>query len=580
MTEPRRRPTGRSSRSKRVRVKFTSLAELLLRGNALHDISGQNPLAPSTFESSQRSAHIDIEKATRGSLKHLTKGGATGGEIDLMMPSQTYANLLRKLRYVDWTRLADRFVVKIVSLTDDPNERQDAYNDAVAGYHLNRLRFSGLPSGAPITPCFAQVIDWFRSSTGGPRGTQYTIMEHADFTFERYLGGRLVRLVSGGGLIPSARRLLAHVAMVLHALEAAWEWFGYLHYDLHEGNVLMRKARPNVVAQSDWTFERARDRDNGDRARGTLRFSPDDHGGLIPTVIDFGMNRLQVPYRGAERDGYELGRDPGLDVRFTRIVHGDSVLQRRHGRVTGTLGPDGLPPNRGWDIRRWGLELLTWMGIYAVDRTAGGENARLIDELSRVLLKMTGVDVWLRRTLGSRFGGTRAEIARTTKIRAALDDAVRDGRYFEAAMAFDPNSPHGEDLFDVVLRDWCWSANVYEGQRGSRRLIYARTPSDVLDDELFAKSFGDVGPSRPGDERMAEWRDPASMNDTATFTPVESRCEANEGTRKSASMCRGPLCRRVAARVCGRCRRERYCSPECQTNAWRMHRDECSETLQ
>lgn len=538
---------------RRSRTAVAVLENAFADDRTLRDLGGQSPLDSSTFESSWNGdVPDDLSGTLRGAVTLLAKGGVTGGDLHLMTPSRSYEEVLRKKRYIDWARLADQFVIKRSPLPlgiKFAMVRKEAYADALIGYYLNRLRFSGLPSAAAITPCFVQIIDWFKSKT---HESQFTIMERAELSFEDFIKT---------GATP--RQILAQLIMTLHALESFWEFYGGVHYDLHLGNLMLRRARPVMLADSVWTFERPA----GTSASGSqlLRIVPADHGGFLPSIIDYGRTRIQVPFRGAELHGYTFDAavpGTGDGTKFTRVLH---VEMSNYGIVSGHRNVG--PVNRGWDIRRLGVELFARVLPQMETNYA---NDPYLPYLQDIAFGMSGLDYYVERVRRDTLSGEVFPQKNIRILRYVLD-AVRKADYLAISKMLDVSGSIGVGLYKALLEGWAWSPRVFYKKDGS--LIYPRTPSDLLNHSvvtsLATKNLSARDASRPV-EAMAVWRDPTEMEDTKRFTPVRRSIVVAKAV--DSFVCSAPLCNRVGRRACGRCLLKRYCSEECQKRGWPAHR--------
>lgn len=283
------------------------------------------------------------------------------------------------LLFIDATR---RLVVKAYALASILSELQrgnyapivDLANDMVLSYYLVALVRD---YARVVTPHFAFIVDWFagpaldegagggyvlaREASGGRArvvdvrwqpGTlvQYVIVERADTTLADLLGTAALTL-------PLLRAVLFQV---LFSLEAAWQLTGYLHYDAHSGNIMVRFLGNELATPffgRTWAYKRAGVADYA-------YLTPAEHGNVFVEIIDAGRSRMLVPVdedaaaadpRGAPRRlvGYPMLEEYGIFV-------------------------DGARADRSWDVRRLAFDLLTEVDVAALVQrsTAGAQEAR------------------------------------------------------------------------------------------------------------------------------------------------------------------------------------------------------------
>ena len=124
--------------------------------------------------------------------------------------------------------------------------------------------------------------------------------------------------------------MLSIMLQIIHALAVARDQCGYVHYDLHTDNVMLKRIRNPYVAKSAWAFKFPRlckkINDDGtfvhkEKKEGA-RFNPfvlqevqstfpsddwivippDKHKGLLVKIIDFGRSRVDRWWKGKQAD--------------------------------------------------------------------------------------------------------------------------------------------------------------------------------------------------------------------------------------------------------------------------------------
>ena len=259
----------------------------------------------------------------------------------------------------------NRIVVKVYklseilkkALTSVRTERNlmpvvDLGNDLVLSYHLVAL----VSDYARVaTPHFALLLDYFvapelapdpvgvvvtRPDGAGSKArvtdvsfvpgslAQYVVVERADMTLGAFLDGE-------GLTLPLLRAVLFQA---FFSLDAAWTLLGYLHYDFHAGNIMVRMLSNELDSPfigRAWAYKRV-----GDAAYYYLRVS--DHNNVFVEIIDAGRSRMFVP------------ADDGMATVRTGPRHlvGYPMLPSVGVFV------DGARADRSWDVRRLALDLL------------------------------------------------------------------------------------------------------------------------------------------------------------------------------------------------------------------------------
>jgi hypothetical protein len=154
-------------------------------------------------------------------------------------------------------------------------------------------KFRDLPADKAdgIVPALWRLLGWSENAAYAlpDEAVQCTVVERADVT--------LKALVQEGNLA-QLQTLPAIFAQVLFSLHAAWLYGGFVHQDLHAGNVMVRdlndatRDADNPYRHETWFYE--------DRRTAPLRFllTPADHGNHFVEIIDFDSSRVALPSSG------------------------------------------------------------------------------------------------------------------------------------------------------------------------------------------------------------------------------------------------------------------------------------------
>jgi hypothetical protein len=560
-------------------------------------------------------------------------------EIGLYRPSEEYSALLAKVTEMRDLGMLSSFVLKKAILDaesdddhqylEDPNfsENAEPYHSAIIGYYLNRLRFHvpgpldpqsaehALYRVVPLTPCFMRVIDWFKTLQVPERPIakarnrqvfyQNIIMERANRRFEQDFPS-----AAGNGPL-DIRKLLAFITIMLHALEVAWSFYGFLHYDLHTGNVMVkdetRATDPVASPQGDhkvrdahWRFERlvVDDDDDDDTdsvaEKRALTFSPEDHGNCYPFLIDFGLSRLEAPFRDAAHWAYGPAQPPP-DYRPGDL---DAPRHEKKSRIfcVETFTEFGIvksPPNRGYDIRRFAVVLLfTWH-----DQLHGlaQRHAHSVYEKTfvTILMKMTGLR-FLPDSIIDNLGDFDQihAIARHRKNRPGEDFVYNTKRHISLIRSI---LEHGQPmtafkyLFAIEIdyfkalrawldKEWTFCPRIITTNGD---LMFPLTPTDILDDELLQKLYTTWVPEADtpvASMALARTIGRAHPDIHWDFTPIRCHyCTNPIGTHADEPRAQSARVPALADRhhQCGQCHRVVYCNKLCQELDWPTHHVQC-----
>jgi hypothetical protein len=262
------------------------------------------------------------------------------------------------------------FVPKSASAADELNRELaplvDLVNDICLSYYLTSLVRD---YDHVVTPHFAFPIDWFigpmidgdhikpirNPDTGKLLGmapvevkadslAQYVVVERADVT--------LSELMKSPSL--SVRLMRSLIWQTLHALESAWLMKGYVHYDAHSSNIMVRYLLNELESpylNRTWAYKRASEKD-------FYYLTLQDHGHMFVEIIDAGRSRAFVTL-----DSEEAGPDGNKPLHLV----GYPMLEE-FGIFVNELdnsGPD-TRVDRSWDVRRLGIDLMLELDIDAM----------------------------------------------------------------------------------------------------------------------------------------------------------------------------------------------------------------------
>lgn len=221
-----------------------------------------------------------------------------------------------------------------------------------------------------VTPHFAYQLDWFLGPAieqdallppgalvDTSRTMQYVVVERVDVTL-----GKFIELQSDteSVIVPTLSNLRALLAQLFYSLDAAWTTRGFLHYDLHEENIMVRALARET--RSPYLGKNLGYNNGGsDKA---FAIPPDEHEDLFAEVIDFGRAR-----------GYAPISDRPDETTF--VLVGNPFLEEYGIRM--------LPPHadRSWDMRRLGFALLLAVDMDALEANTRRREPRLTDAAVR-----------------------------------------------------------------------------------------------------------------------------------------------------------------------------------------------------
>jgi hypothetical protein len=206
---------------------------------------------------------------------------------------------------------------------------QEIYNEIVAAYFLGELLYG---YSQVLSLHFMAIVDWFpalkKEVVTGEGETQdllhqIVVIERLDQTLDDYLTEN-----------PTIEVLRAVLFQIFHAMETAWHTHGYIHQDLHSGNVMLqRMPQDSPLFEKDFLYRRL-------SSPHWYRVGKDALRNNLVKIIDFGRNRLLVPSEPAH---IQSGGD-------RRHIHDRLVHIKVYSESYGSTGVLNLLADRHCDV--------------------------------------------------------------------------------------------------------------------------------------------------------------------------------------------------------------------------------------
>ena len=235
-------------------------------------------------------------------------------------------------------------IMKLTPLVEQDGQVKDdvslaqIYNEIKIGFFLNELLYA---YKHVLSIHFIVPVDWFQATRAdlglyaGPVQssddslyTQCTVAEYAEDTLREFMQSH-----------PTMEVLKGVIFQVLHALETAWITNEFIHYDLHMGNIMMKRTTGDESPLNGRNLLYKR---YGHAEWYQLRAAT-NLGEHIVKIIDFGFSRIRAPSKPAHKQ-YGTGR-------------------HLHDRVIGLDWPMGdmrrVSANQYADVRLFLLDVLT-----------------------------------------------------------------------------------------------------------------------------------------------------------------------------------------------------------------------------
>ena len=536
-------------------------------------------------------------------------------ELYKLSPSLQYRNLLRFVSYLDsinFDKPLLTFNVKkyqlIPSLMDVPSRRKGSvlsnemkYNNVIINYYLNQLRvyrngkekrqIRSNPSInlylPPITPCFIRILDWYKERSNDRRRWQVTIKDNKSLNFIDYFHDKYDNNNNIKEKL-SIHDILTQIMIILHALEVSWEFYSFIHYNLHIDNIYMDNIedvhvytadlRYPLIYKKTWVFERP-------GQQKPIYIDKSFHNNQLPIIDNFFFSRLQAPFEGAERFGYsyvkrdELPTDRMGITKFVRLRYLDEIEG------------DQNPSHNYHDTRMLMLSFL--YSTYIVTRTermgrkfreALKENTPESHAFKRLALKMMGIvhmpiNEWRSHSTSVRpyinliadasvlLVLEEAKRKLTSKLVSGVNVDIKTSKIFDKLWTKQKNIAVTKNIYTFLNKDGVWiNSDHYVGL----------TVTELLNDEYFQfiskkskEMFMEVGRS-PVDEVkiVAKWRKPNPFPDEPLF--IIDRSKHLEFTPINCT-----ICGEKAQYVCKTCHTVYYCGEECQREDWGDHGRKC-----
>ena len=540
--------------------------------------------------------------------------------VTVFEPTQSYKGLLAKVGILRRLFMTKDFVIKRTLLDQDivfegeDDVNSEFYADAFIGAYLNRLRSISPRRRISISPCFMQVLDWFKTEeilmTPMKMGRniftkahyQYVLMERATYSMQEYLQASLL---AG---IPTFGNLLTFISILMHSLESAFHFYHYIHYDLHLQNTMVtllstKKAGyyKNKVDQI-WKFERSREKPDDDvdvdvkEEKTYLYIQPEDHINVLPLIIDPGRNFIQVPFANAQDHGYRFEKE-AININIKTSFFHCKMDYEKFGIY---YHPDYL--NRGWDLRIYALSLLRRIfgfgrvHIKNMEKQSKNEDLQAFKiiimkmlQIGKISITIGGILFLMRDKIRKEFlkemGSIPKTIVNFMNALALSIKYIKDRSDYSSAyevLLMGLKIPEFNLRIELLLRFWAWTPFIGvknlddEKTKQQRRELkipfYEYTSAtDILNDDYFQKKFffkkkPDL--SQYTDNReivpMAKWVHPAQLEKTnqfTNFTPLECKiCKTKDIS---------------TLQICSSCNKVAYCSRDCQVKDWLEHKLEC-----
>jgi len=232
------------------------------------------------------------------------------------------------------------------------------YNEIKVAYFLNELLYA---YKHVLSIHFMVMVDWFqtsRSELGLYTQATHTLMDdhYSQFTVAEYAEDDIFEFMQNHPTMDALRGVIFHV---LPPLETAWLTNEFIHYDMHTGNVMMKRTtgEDSPLSGRNLLYKR-----HGHDE--WYQLTDANLGGHIVKIIDFGFSRLYAPREPAHK----------------RLIDINQGVQRHiHDKVVGLEWPDADisrdKPNRYADVRMFLLSILRlspsmWSAIPLEERLA------------------------------------------------------------------------------------------------------------------------------------------------------------------------------------------------------------------
>lgn len=223
----------------------------------------------------------------------------------------------------------------------DQLDLDQIYNEIRVAFFLNELLYA---YKHVLSIHFMVMVDWFqtsRSELGLYTQATHTLMDdhYSQFTVAEYAEDDIFEFMQNHPTMDALRGVLFQV---FHALETAWLTNEFIHYDMHTGNLMMKRTtgEDSPLSGRSLLYKRHGVAD-------WYRLTDANTGGHIVKIIDFGFSRLYAPREAAHK-------------RLTDINQG--VQRHLHDKVVGLEWPAADiqrdRPNRYADVRLFMLSIL------------------------------------------------------------------------------------------------------------------------------------------------------------------------------------------------------------------------------
>lgn len=248
-------------------------------------------------------------------------------------------------------------------------DNEKVYNEIIVGHQLNRLRLEINELGVlcPQTHSFMLVYDWLKIGTAEGE-EEVAMVENGKVSFHRWM----LEKNQGPPNFAYMAQFNLFLFQLLHALEVGWNLCGFVHNDLHTGNVMIKEI--STLRDKDWVFERSHpySLESYPLRRKYVVANKDaileSSNVPIPLIIDYDRSRVQTPFGNADLkydlvNGSEKSEKIVSEIICPYFIANDEA---GIGTRSGSLQIDGedrcvrIPLDLSRDMRVFSLNFITY----------------------------------------------------------------------------------------------------------------------------------------------------------------------------------------------------------------------------
>ncbi len=490
------------------------------------------------------------------------------------------------VRVIDWFKLKTNLPLPLLtsSLRQSSTPKTSFFITGVTPITIGATSTDTTPTsttstGASTTTGTTPTTPTTTTSTTSPSHTDFSqvvMMERADIEIIDHF----VNLFKQKQF--TVERLLAYIAMLLHALEVAWNFYGFVHYDLHTGNVMIKKIIKKQdtrnVMDKIWIFERPNKKH--------IYIKPFLHQNNIPMIIDFGRSRIQAPFKDAQYYGYTSQKN---DVKDNGIPGFTQVFGWHAASLGINPGSVDKPPvGNSFDMRMFAVKFLynrkmtsnpnvQSLGFFIRNFfkiSHNIETRKQIIAFKRIMLKMLGIiglpgESFIRvmsksvltdirwKPVFTRLMNTLKEL-NVDKPKILLDERIE--RAFDSMWV--KISPFDfEEMRIFMMKHW-----VHVDLRKDLQEKTTMNSTQILDDEYFTTKYSktEFEKSRKNKIIMGRWRHPKD--------DLRQQFRKNRQKHSQFEPLKCMICGKQANYKCLKCKNNTYyCGEECQKSDWVNH---------